>query len=571
MAQGLTNPKLQANSGVDIGDVDVASIIPGVGATNLGKAEDAAHTTGDIGVMILTKRTDTAATSAGTDGDYATLNTDNTGRLWVRVANTDTITPGTGATNLGKAVDSAAGSTDTGTAGLAIRDDTLTTLTPVDGDYTNLRTNSRGAQWVVHDGNITAAGDVGVIDQLDLTNSNPLAVAIVDANGDQLASIGGGTQYTEDAAAAANPIGNAMIVVREDARAGSLTSADGDNVALRGNNLGELYVKHTDSIAVTNGGLTELAAAINGSSQLDINIAASAATLTVASHAVTNAGTFAVQVDGAALTALQLIDDPVATLGTTTYTEASTKGMIIGAVRRDADTTLVDTTNEVGPLQMDANGRLKVEAFSGETLPVSLASVPSHAVTNAGTFVVQESGSALTALQLIDDMIVADDAAFTVGTTKTSVAGFLADETSPDSVNEGDAGAARITLDRMQIVTVRPNATGEGLDIFRTLDADETEEEIKATAGKIYGWFMYNDGASEVYVKFYNATAANVTVGTTTPVLTVPLPASSAANIEFTNGIPFSTAICIAATTGVADADTAAPAANQVVANIFYK
>jgi hypothetical protein len=35
--------KLAANDGVDIGDVDIASIVPGVGATNLGKAEDVAH------------------------------------------------------------------------------------------------------------------------------------------------------------------------------------------------------------------------------------------------------------------------------------------------------------------------------------------------------------------------------------------------------------------------------------------------------------------------------------------------------------------------------------------------
>jgi hypothetical protein len=39
-----------------------------------------------------------------------------------------------------------------------------------------------------------------------------------------------------------------------------------------------------------------------------------------------------------------------------------------------------------------------------DTLPVSLASVPSHAVTNAGTFVVQENGAGLTALQLIDNL-----------------------------------------------------------------------------------------------------------------------------------------------------------------------
>lgn len=58
------------------------------------------------------------------------------------------VIPGTGATNLGKAVDNAAGATDTGVADLAIRDDVLTTLTPVDGDYTNLRTGPYGDTWV---------------------------------------------------------------------------------------------------------------------------------------------------------------------------------------------------------------------------------------------------------------------------------------------------------------------------------------------------------------------------------------------------------------------------------------
>lgn len=62
----------------------------------------------------------------------------------------------------------------------------------------------------------------------------------------------------------------------------------------------------------------------------------------------------------AAVTSLQLIDDPIATLGTTTYTEATTKGVVIGAVRRDANTSLVDTTNEVAPLQVNATGELKV-------------------------------------------------------------------------------------------------------------------------------------------------------------------------------------------------------------------
>lgn len=75
-------------------------------------------------------------------------------------------------------------------------------------------------------------------------------VAIFDSSDTQVTSFGGGTQYTEDAAAAANPVGNALILVREDARAGSLTTTDGDNVAARGNNKGELYVKTTDSDAL---------------------------------------------------------------------------------------------------------------------------------------------------------------------------------------------------------------------------------------------------------------------------------------------------------------------------------
>ena len=62
----------------------ITSVVPGAGATNLGKAEDAVHASGDVGIEVLTKRTDTAASSAGTDGDYATLNTDNLGHVWGR-------------------------------------------------------------------------------------------------------------------------------------------------------------------------------------------------------------------------------------------------------------------------------------------------------------------------------------------------------------------------------------------------------------------------------------------------------------------------------------------------------
>lgn len=62
----------------------IAAIVPGTGATNLGKAEDAVHASGDTGVMALAVRKDTAAAVAA-DGDYIPLTVDGTGRLWTHV------------------------------------------------------------------------------------------------------------------------------------------------------------------------------------------------------------------------------------------------------------------------------------------------------------------------------------------------------------------------------------------------------------------------------------------------------------------------------------------------------
>lgn len=67
---------------------------------------------------------------------------------------------------------------------------------------------------------------------------------------------GSGTEYTEDAAAAANPVGGMLILRRKDSLSGSEVSADGDNIAANATSKGELYVKHTDAIPVTDNGST---------------------------------------------------------------------------------------------------------------------------------------------------------------------------------------------------------------------------------------------------------------------------------------------------------------------------
>lgn len=64
--------------------VNVAAINPGTAATSLGKAEDAPHTTGDTGVMVLGVRNDTHVGRAGTDGDYVPIALDGHGCVYVR-------------------------------------------------------------------------------------------------------------------------------------------------------------------------------------------------------------------------------------------------------------------------------------------------------------------------------------------------------------------------------------------------------------------------------------------------------------------------------------------------------
>ena len=77
--------KLVANDGVDIGDVDVTSIVPGTGATNLGKAIQSAQGTTDTGVPALVVRNDTLADLSGADGDYAPLQVNASGALYTAI------------------------------------------------------------------------------------------------------------------------------------------------------------------------------------------------------------------------------------------------------------------------------------------------------------------------------------------------------------------------------------------------------------------------------------------------------------------------------------------------------
>ena len=60
-------------------DVDVSRVVPGTGATNLGKAEDSAHADGDVGVLMLGVRNHLTGSAA--DGNYSAISVSSTGEM----------------------------------------------------------------------------------------------------------------------------------------------------------------------------------------------------------------------------------------------------------------------------------------------------------------------------------------------------------------------------------------------------------------------------------------------------------------------------------------------------------
>jgi len=119
--------KLAANSGVDIGDVDITSVVPGVAATSLGKAIQSTQGGTDTGVAALAVRNDALADLSGADGDYTPLQVNKTGAL--------NVTENTG--YLG-AIFEDGDDNITSKKVIAIQfleDTTFTTLTPQDSSY----------------------------------------------------------------------------------------------------------------------------------------------------------------------------------------------------------------------------------------------------------------------------------------------------------------------------------------------------------------------------------------------------------------------------------------------------
>lgn len=208
-----------------------------------------------------------------------------------------------------------------------------------------------------------------------------------------------------------------------------------------------------------------------------------------------------------------------------------------------------------------------------------------NTVTVSGT-ITADAGTNLNTSALLTT--AAHDAAFgTAGTADAqvrSVQGIAS--MTPLLVDATGQGDVPITLSGEAVVLGAGSAlagdvglsgarTSGGTTLFKDIDLDETAAGslVKASAGQVYWIHAVNLSAVTLFLKFYNQTS--VTVGTTVPDLTFPIPTQGDTNgagftLSIPNGIAFGTGIIMACTTGVADNDSGAPGANACVVNLGY-
>lgn len=119
-------------------------------------------------------------------------------------------------------------------------------------------------------------------------------------------------------------------------------------------------------------------------------------------------------------------------------------------------------------------------------------------------------------------------------------------------------------------IAVVPTATANGATASRVNAAATTNAtSLKASAGQIYSIDVFNPAAYSVFLKLYNKASAP-TVGTDTPVWTIPVPAGGGFSKEFPRGKTFATGIAYAITKLQADSDTTVVVALDLTGTIDW-
>jgi hypothetical protein len=322
-----------------------------------------------------------------------------------------------------------------------------------------------------------------------------------------LQSIGGGTQYAEDDAHASGNTGTLALAVRNDA--GTALAADGDNSILQ--------VDNTGALRVTGGG---------GGTQYAEDDA----------HASGNTGTLAL------------------------------------GVRRDAAASSTATDGDNATFNFDSTGRLWTNT---ELLDVAALAdnTANPTVTGLAAYLMCYDGATWDRCAVSTD--VTEDAPETAGGTGPMVMSIRRDAPASSAGTSGDNST--FNTDENGALYMTPIATNAGgATTYTKLSAGATEDEheICTAACTLYSILVTNTNAAVRYLKCENDTAANTAPGTDTPEFRIAVPGATTgagASHSFPVGAAFSAGLTCWMVTGVADADVAEVAANELIAFYTFK
>ena len=542
--------------------------------------EDVASAGAESLMLAGAVRRDTAASSSGTDGDYSTLNTDSSGRLWVNASGaavpasqsgtwnitnvSGTVSLPTGAATsanqttantslfsidgklasaktadfdtgagtdtvqmVGMALPKSGGAVAGGTSTDPIRiDPTGSTTQPVSGTVSAAQSGT----WTVQPGN-TANTTAWKVDGSSVTQ--PVNVSQVGgsnvstaATGVQKVGLVGNAGATVDSTAAAGTAPTNAVLVSGVYNSTPPAPTAGQAVARQLDQAGNEFFSLGNAKATLSAWTN--ATALNATQNLFTVGGPAAAMVQLTQTTTLSAGavTFEVTWDGTNWTTISsdaVIDPKSATLATISlpYTVQASTNKPFLLLTKGAQGLRVKLSTQI--------------TGSGSVTPnYALINYPAveRTVLGAGSATI----GALTANQSVNVAQV-NGVTPLMGNGVTGTGSMRVTIASDTTANSNP-----------YLVTQTIGTTG-GWSVSSQTGLTNTKVAVKASAGKFGGYMFYNPNASVEYIQVFDVASGSVTLGTTTPTYVIPLPASSGANIEFNNGIPHATAITVAATT----------------------
>jgi hypothetical protein len=551
---------------------------------NVVTTEDTASAGGGSGLVIMARQTATPANQAGTDGDFEYFQM-SAGRLWTSTTVTGTVTIDSELPAASALADNTSNPTTPsvaafimcydgstwdrctqGTTTEATQDAALTVATTIGlvgmarasaTEPTNVTADDDAVMlWALRSGALAVTNRASDGDDMTDTTNDALRVNIVAG------AAAGGTSITDDAAytvatSSLTPVGGTYRSTRDPV-------TDGDAGAF--------------AMTINRGLYTSPETPLGDSMADDTldTLKVSQATAANLNATVVGTGTFAVQVSS-----LPASTNTIEVVGDAAH-DATIAGnpLSIGGVSSAAAPTDVSADGEAVRLWALRNGALAIQpTFSGSLAAVNNGAVSGGVlrvtVANDSTGVLASVGTistSVTAGTSAAHLGKAEDAAHGSADTGVAVLARRIDTLASSADTSGDYATFNLTS-AGALWSAPSAATNGGCSPHSIISANTVNETaMKASAGQIYSLVVTNIGANEVFFKLYNDTTANIDE-TDTPVLRYTVPGNAAGAgfvVPIPVGIAFSTAITYRITGAIADNDTTAIAANEVLVSACY-